>query len=183
MNVPGRAGAPQPRGRERPWLVPALLAALTVAAFLPVLRNGFVNYDDPEYVVSNSVVRDGLTWKGVRWAFTTGRAANWHPLTWLSHMADVSLFDFDAAGHHATSLLLHALATLLLYRLLRGMTGKTGESAFVAALFAVHPAHVESVAWVAERKDVLSAVFWFATMLAYAAWVRKPGAGRYTLIL
>jgi Flp pilus assembly protein TadD len=180
-------GSAAPRAESRrsihPALVAAALAILTVAAFAPVLRNEFVNYDDPEYVVANSVVREGLTPRGVQWALTTGRAANWHPLTWLSHMADVSLFGLDPAGHHATSLLLHVGNVLLLFALFRRTTGDTGRSAVVAGLFAVHPAHVESVAWVAERKDVLSTAFGLAAMLAYAAWVRRRGPARYGLVL
>lgn len=160
-----------------------LLVLLTLAAFLPVFRNGFVNYDDPDYVLANSMVRDGLTWSGVREAFTTGRAANWHPLTWLSHMTDVSLFGLDPKGHHATSLLIHCANTLLLFFLFRRMTGETGRSGFVAALFAVHPAHVESVAWVAERKDVLALLFWLLTTIAWIAWVRRKGGSRYALVL
>ena len=160
-----------------------LLILLTVAAFLPVFRNGFVNYDDPDYVLSNSMVREGLTWSGVREAFTTGRAANWHPLTWLSHMTDVSLYGLDPKGHHATSLVLHCANTLLLFFLFRRMTGETGRSGFVAALFAVHPAHVESVAWVAERKDVLALLFWLLTTIAWVAWIRRKGGSRYALVL
>lgn len=159
------------------------LVLLTLAAFLPVFRNGFVNYDDPDYVLSNSMVREGLTWSGIREAFTTGRAANWHPLTWISHMTDVSLFGLDPKGHHATSLLIHCANTLLLFVLFRRMTGETGRSAFVAALFAVHPAHVESVAWVAERKDVLAALFWLLTTIAWVAWVRRKSGSRYALVL
>lgn len=182
----GRGGADvgseaaRTRGR---WLVPALVVLATLAAFWPVLQNGFVNYDDPDYVTSNSMVRSGLTWPGVRWALTTGHAANWHPVTWLSHMADVSLFGVNPAAHHAVSLLIHSVDALLLFFLLRNLTGATGRSGFVAALFAVHPAHVESVAWISERKDVLSTAFWLLTMVAYVAWVRRRGAGRYLVVL
>jgi tetratricopeptide (TPR) repeat protein len=166
-----------------PWLLLVLLVGLTVAAFWPVFGNVFVHYDDPEYLLFNKYVPEGLTWEGVRWAFVTDTFANWHPLTWISHMADVSLFGMNPAGHHATSLFLHVLNTLLVFTVLRRLTGETARSAWVAALFAVHPAHVQSVAWVAERKDVLSTVFGLATIWAYASWVRKRGAVRYGLVL
>jgi protein O-mannosyl-transferase len=168
---------------RRPWLLAVLLALLTLSTFWPVFRNEFVNYDDPEYVLSNSLVENGLTAAGVRWAFTARRAANWHPLTWLSHMTDVSLFGLNPTGHHAASLFFHVANTILLFSLLRRMTGEAGRSAFVAALFAVHPAHVESVAWVAERKDVLSTAFWLLTTAAYVAWVNRRSPGRYALTL
>ncbi|HEX9148586.1 MAG TPA: tetratricopeptide repeat protein [Thermoanaerobaculia bacterium] len=174
--------SPEPR-RTRRILVGLLLGALTLAVFWPLLASEFVFLDDPEYVFENRGVISGLTWPGVRWAFTTGHAANWHPLTWLSHMADVSLFGLKPAGHHATNLLLHTIAAILVFLAFQGLSGSVGRSAWIAALFAVHPAHVESVAWISERKDVLSAVFWFATILAYAVWVRRRGAGRYALLL
>ena len=142
-----------------------------------------MNYDDPDYVLSNSMVREGLTSSGIREAFTTGRAANWHPLTWISHMTDVSLFGLDPRGHHATSLLIHCANTILLLFMIRRMTGEQMRSAFVAALFAVHPAHVESVAWVAERKDVLAGAFWLLTTIAWVAWVRRKSGSRYALVL
>src|SRR6266496_70419 len=176
---------PAPEDATRRWqpLLIGLLALLPLATFWPVLRSGFIILDDDAYVSSNASVRNGLTWAGVRWAFTTGHEANWHPLTWLSHMADVSLFGLNPAGHHATSLVLHVVNTLLLFVVFRGLTKDSLRSAWVAALFAVHPAHVESVAWVAERKDVLSTAFWLATMWAYGSWVRKRRAGRYVVVL
>ena len=183
LKAPGQEALRARPPASQPWLLAAGLALPTLAAFWPVLRNEFVNYDDPEYVVSNSAVENGLTAAGVRWAFTAGRAANWHPLTWLSHMTDVSLFGLNPTGHHATSLFFHVANTLLLFFLLRRMTGEAGRSAFVAALFAVHPAHVESVAWVAERKDVLSTAFWLLTTAAYVAWVNRRSPGRYALTL
>jgi tetratricopeptide (TPR) repeat protein len=182
-----QSGAPLPsvpavaKRRWQPLLFP-FLALLPLATLWPVLRNGFIAFDDDGYV-SNGIVRKGLTWAGVRWAFTTGHEANWHPLTWLSHMADVSLFGLNPAGHHATSLVLHVVNTLLLFVVLRGLTKDPVRSAWVAALFAVHPAHVESVAWVAERKDVLSTAFWLGTMWAYGSWVVKRGSGRYVVVL
>jgi protein O-mannosyl-transferase len=144
-----------------------------------------VRYDDDDYIAQNSHVNWGLTWDGIKWAFTSLYAANWHPLTWLSHMLDVSLFGLRAGGHHLVSLLFHTGSVLLLFWFLCRATRRLWPSALVAALFAVHPLHVESVAWAAERKDVLSAFFWFATMLAYASYAEKPGVFRYvrTLVL
>ena len=174
----GKPGA----GRSRPIPILVLLSLLTVGTLWPVVRSEFVAFDDPVYILQNPQVMAGLTWSGIGWALTSGYAANWHPLTWLSHMTDVSLFGRNPAGHHATNLLLHTLATLLVFLVFRILTGSLGRSGWVAALFAVHPAHVESVAWVAERKDVLSAVFWFAAIGAYAVWTRKGGARRYLLV-
>ncbi|MBI4559620.1 MAG: tetratricopeptide repeat protein [Candidatus Hydrogenedentes bacterium] len=170
-----------------PWrndaVLCAFLVALTLVAYSQVSRLGFVNFDDDEYVTDNSHVQAGLTPANVWWAFTTGTNSNWHPLTWLSHMLDVSLFGLNPVGHHFTSLVLHLVNTALLYWLLRRMTGERGLSAVVAALFAVHPLHVESVAWVAERKDVLSTMFWFLTTLAYVRYVEKPDWGRYGVVV
>lgn len=160
-----------------------LLVAVTVAAFSPVFGNDFINYDDPEYLELSRYVARGLTWEGFRWAFVTGYFANWHPLTWLSHMTDVSLFGMNPAGHHGTSLLLHVLNTVLVFAVFRKLTGEPGRCVWVAALFALHPAHVQSVAWVAERKDVLSTLFGLATIGAYASWTRKRGVVRYGLVL
>jgi protein O-mannosyl-transferase len=156
-----------------------LLSAAVILAFWPVLGNGFVNFDDDEYVTANPHVRGGWSLAGLRWAVTSGELANWHPLTWISHMCDVQLFGVSPAGHHATSLLLHLLGTLLLFLLLESTTGALGPSAFAAALFGVHPLHVESVAWIAERKDVLSTMFWLLATLAYVWWTRRPGTARY----
>lgn len=155
------------------------LVIATAFAYAEVRNFAFVNFDDDEYVYDNPQVTAGLSWAGLRWAFTAVHSANWHPLTWLSHMLDASLFGLEPGGHHATNVLLHTLATLCLFAALRSMTGAPGRSAFVAALFALHPQHVESVAWVAERKDVLSALFWTAAMWAYAAYARRPSARRY----
>ena len=149
------------------------LAAVTLLVYAPILRNGFVNYDDPDYIINNSHVKAGLTWTGVVWAFQSAEASNWHPLTWISHMADCQLFGLKPAGHHLTSLLFHTANTLLLFLLLNRLTGALWRSAFVAALFALHPLHVESVAWASERKDVLSAFFWMLTLLAYTRFVSE----------
>jgi len=146
---------------------------VTLAAFWPVRLNGFIEYDDQDYVTANAQVQRGLSWEGVAWAFQTGHAANWHPLTWLSHMLDVQLFGLNSAGHHLTSVLFHIANATLLFLLLRRTTGATWRSAFVAVLFAVHPLHVESVAWVAERKDVLSTFFGLLAIWAYACYAEK----------
>jgi protein O-mannosyl-transferase len=156
-----------------PWVIAFVLVVATFAAFAPVLSNEFVDYDDTVYVTKNPMVQEGLTWAGVRWAFTTGHAGNWHPITWLSHMLDCELYGLSPRGHHLTSLILHAANALLLFQLLRRTTGAALRSALVAALFALHPTRVESVAWIAERKDLLGAFFWLAAMLAY---VRRAGA-------
>ncbi len=159
------------------------LALLTVTALWPVLGNGFTNFDDDLYVTQNPELRNGLGAEGFRWAWTTGHAANWHPLTWLSHLLDYELYGLDPWGHHLTSLLWHVANTILLFLLLEALTGATWRGAVVAALFAVHPLHVESVAWVAERKDVLSTFFWLLTLAAYVAWVRRPSPARYGAVL
>ena len=152
------------------------LAVGTFAVYSPVLWHGFINYDDPDYILNNSHVNAGLTWSGIVWAFKSGYAANWHPLTWISHMIDCQLFGLNHPGaHHLINVLFHAANTVLLFILLNYMTGALWRSAFVAALFAWHPVHVESVAWASERKDVLSAFFWMLTLLCYAHYARARG--------
>jgi tetratricopeptide (TPR) repeat protein len=163
--------------------LPLGLALLTLASLGRVCGNGFIDFDDPRYVTDNPHVRAGLTLPGLRWALTAFHAYNWHPLTWISLQADAALFGPRPWGYHLTNLLLHAAAVLALYAALRRMTGRRWRSAAVAALFAVHPLHVESVAWVAERKDVLSGLFWMLTLWAYARYAEKPGAGRYGLVV
>ena len=165
-----RPGSKLARLAACPLFLALLLAAVTLAVYLPATRNDFVSYDDPQYVTDNAQVQGGLTREGVVWAFRTGHADNWHPLTWLSHMLDCQLYGLKPAGHHLTNLLLHVVNTVLLFILLRRLTGAVGRSAFVAALFALHPLHVESVAWVSERKDVLSALFFMLTLWAYARY-------------
>ncbi len=164
------------------WIY-ALLTAAIFTAYGAVLRFGFVNYDDPVYLANNPNVRDGITWSGIVWAFTHSFAGNWFPLTWISHMLDCQFFGLDAGGHHFTNIAIHCAATLLLFAVLRRITQARWPSAFVAALFALHPLHVESVAWIAERKDVLSALFWMLTLLAYARYVERPEPSRYTWTL
>ena len=144
-----------------------LLVALVAGTFIPCLWNDFVNYDDPPYVTQNAVVQNGFTLRSIGWAFSTNEQGNWHPLTWLSHMLDCQLFGLRPWGHHFSNLLLHTLTTLLLFSVLKRMTGALWRSFFVAALFGLHPLRVESVAWVAERKDVLSAFFWMLTLWMY----------------
>ena len=156
---------------SHPAIVSLLLAVATLAVFYPALRHQFVSFDDPDYVTANTHVKGGLTGEDVAWAFRASHAGNWHPLTWLSHQLDVQLYGLNPVGHHLTSLLFHALNTILLFILLRRLTGAPGRSAFVAALFALHPLHVESVAWISERKDVLSAFFFLLTLMAYVNYV------------
>jgi hypothetical protein len=158
------------------------LVLLCIAVYSRVAGFAFLSYDDDGYVTANPHVLGGLTWKGVAWAFTALHKSNWHPLAWLSHMADVELFGLDAGMHHLTNLLLHAADSVLLFVALSRMTGARGRSWFVAALFAVHPLHVESVAWVAERKDLLSAFFFLLTLLAYRAYVRSGSLRNYALV-
>lgn len=170
-------------GTRRHLLILSVIAVLTLAVFLPVAGHDFLNYDDNEYVTENPAVLGGLTAKSAGWAFTRSHAGNWHPLTWISHMIDVELFGMKAGGHHLVSLILHLACAFLLYFSLWLMTGAFWRSGAVAALFAVHPLHVESVAWIAERKDVLSAFFWMLAMLAYLRYLKRPGAARYLLLL
>ena len=157
------------------WL---LLATGTLALYSRAVHAGFLRYDDDRYVVENPYVRSGLHWSTVRWAFTTFEQANWHPLTWLSHALDIQLFGLNPAAHHSTNLLLHAANVLLLFLLLQWLTGYTWRSFAVAVLFAVHPVNVESVAWIAERKNVLCMFFFLITLLGYVSYVRKPGVLR-----
>jgi hypothetical protein len=151
----------------------ALLVLSTVIAYEQVRYNDFVSYDDGVYVKENPHVIGGITSESVRWAFTTSHARNWHPVTWLSHMLDCEIYGLNPSGHHLTSLLIHIANTLLLFWVLEKMTGTIWRSAFVAAAFALHPLHVESVAWAAERKDVLSGLFWMLTMLAYVRYAER----------
>ncbi len=160
-----------------------LLVALVALAHLPLLSAGFVNFDDPAYVTANPVVQEGLTWRGLAWALGTFTAGNWHPLAWLSHMADVQFLGMDARLHHAAGLLWHALAVCLFFLLLEGITGRVNLSWGAALLFAVHPLHVESAAWISQRKDLVSSVFWLLTTLAYVRYLRRPGAGRLGVAL
>lgn len=163
------------------WVGLALLL-VTFAAYAQVLTYSFLNYDDNLYVTENRQVQQGLTLENVRWAFTNTHSSNWSPLTWLSHMLDCRLFGLNPKGHHLSSLLFHLANTWLLLLVLTRMTGQLWPSTLVAALFALHPLHVESVAWVAERKDVLSTFFWLLTMIAYVNFVRHRGRARYAAV-
>jgi Flp pilus assembly protein TadD len=171
MSAPAPASAPPERGR-----LAAIAIGVAVLAFLlyiPALQNGFVAYDDDQYITDNAHVRAGMTWSNVKWAFTTTDVSNWHPLTWLSYMADVELFGVSAAAMHFTNVLIHAINAALLFWLLQRATGSWVPSLFAALLFAVHPLNVQSVAWVSERKNVLSTLFWLLAMLAYMDWTRR----------
>ena len=159
-----------------------LLAVLTLALYNPVNRHPFVNYDDDRYVTQNPHVRQGLTAETIAWAWTSTEQANWHPLTWMSHELDCSLFRLNPAGHHFISVLLHTVNVILLFLILMWATNRMGPSLFVAALFALHPMNVESVAWVAERKNVLCTFFFFLTLWAYGWYARKPGWQRYLAV-
>ena len=159
------------------------LIMTTLAVYWQVGNHEFVNYDDDDYVTENRQVRAGCTIEGVTWAFTTKFHGHWHPLTWLSHMTDCQLFGLNPGRHHLTSLFLHIANTLLLFLVFKRMTGALLRSAFVAALFALHPLHVETVAWVADRKDVLSTFFWMLTMWTYVRYSKRPGFNRYLPVL
>ncbi len=161
----------------------ALLVAITVAVYGQTGRHEFITFDDGLYVTGNPQVLRGITGPGLSWAFSTLATGNYHPVTWLSHMADVAVFGLDAGRHHLVNVALHAVNTVLLFLVLARMTGATVRSAFAAALFAVHPLHVESVAWVAERKDLLAAFFFLLTLWAYAGYAEKRTAGRYAAVL
>ena len=164
---------------KRSTILCLLLALVTLAFYNPVVRNGFTNLDDPVYIVNNPHVRAGLTWDTVKWAFTSRDAANWHPLTWLSHALDCTLFKLNPVGPHYVNVLLHAVNAILLFLLLEAATGFTWPSLMVAALFALHPMNVESVAWAAERKNVLSMLFLLLTMRAYQRYVRQMNIKKY----
>jgi protein O-mannosyl-transferase len=159
-----------------------VLVAIVWLVFGQTLGHDFINYDDDVYVYDNPRVMTGITALGLKWAFTRTHGYNWHPLTTISHMLDCQIYGAKAGVHHFTNVALHTLAVLLLFLVLQQMTGALWRSAFVAALFAIHPLHVESVAWIAERKDVLSAVFFMLTLGAYARYVRKPTFGRYMIM-
>jgi len=165
------------------FFVCGVLIVTTLVVYWGWWQFDFVNIDDNEYVTENLGVIGGVNWEGVKWVFTKSCAGNWHPLTGLSHMLDCELYGLKPAGHHFTNILFHIANSLLLFWVFWRMTGNLWPSAFVAALFALHPLHVESVAWVSERKDVLSTFFWLLTMLAYLGYVRRPRLGMYILAL
>ena len=169
--------------RKQKLIVYIVLTLVTLAVFWQVNQFGFVNLDDQAYVEENSHIQSGITLDGICWAFSTTNQNLWNPLIWLSLMFDYQLFGLNAGGYHMTNLILHILSTLLLFWLFNRMTGAIWKSAFVAALFAIHPLHVESVAWISERKDVLSASFWMLTLCLYVYYTEKPAVKRYLLVL
>jgi tetratricopeptide (TPR) repeat protein len=168
--------------RKRSLVLSLLLALATLAVYNSVIHNAFLNLDDYDYVTHNQHVQSGLTAATLRWALTSYDAENWHPLTWFSHAMDWQLFGKNAGGHHYTSVLFHALNAVLLFLLLQSATGFTGRSLMVAALFALHPVNVESVAWVAERKNVLSMMFFLLALLAYGWYAQRPSVRRYSCV-
>jgi tetratricopeptide (TPR) repeat protein len=176
---------PDTRTRSLPRWICLLLAGLTFAVYAPVSQHEFIHYDDPAYVTANPQIQSGLTRDGLAWAFGRlhGRDTYWHPLTWVSHMVDCQLFGLNAGAHHLVNVVFHALNAVLLFLVLLRMTGATWRSVVVAALFIVHPLQVDTVAWVAERKNVLSGCFWWLTLLAYARYAERGGTGRYLLAL
>jgi Tfp pilus assembly protein PilF len=169
-------------GEKRSAVLCLLLALLTLTFYNPIVHNGFVNYDDNGYITDNPHVRAGLTWDTVKWAFTSFDDSNWHPVTWLSHALDYQLFKLNPVGHHYVTVLLHAGNAILLFLLLESATGFAWPSFMVAALFALHPVNVESVAWAAERKNVLSLLFLLLTMRAYGWYVRRVSVRRYAVV-
>jgi tetratricopeptide (TPR) repeat protein len=184
------SSASQPQFRSRLFRSPArrtlvlclLLAVVVLVFYNPVTHNGFLNYDDQDYITANPHVRTGLTWATVEWAFTTYDKANWHPLTWISHALDCQVFGLNPAGPHYVNVLLHAADAVLLFLLLQSAAGFSWRSLMVAALFALHPINVESVAWAAERKNVLSTLFFLLALYAYGWYARRPGLGRYSAV-
>ena len=169
--------------KYRSLLICFALSAAIVIVYWHVFNNSFIDFDDPLYVTKNASVQSGLTWQSIKWAFTTNQAYNWHPLTWLSHIIDCRLFGLEPAGHHFTSVLLHITNTMLLFLVLMLSTGSFWPAFFVAGLFALHPLHVESVAWISERKDVLSTFFWLLTMLFYIRYVHRPRLTAYLPVM
>src|SRR5271154_696030 len=181
MDFPSPA---QPKDWRLVLFLAVLLALGTAAVYAPAMRNGFVNLDDPDYVTRNPHVLAGLTWSDVRWALGSSYpSSNWHPLTWISHMADVQLYGRNPVGHHFTSVLLHMLGVVLLFLLIESATGRALRSAAVAALFAVQPLNVEAVAWISERKSVLCVLFFLLAIGAYGWYVKRPSVGRYLWVV
>jgi tetratricopeptide (TPR) repeat protein len=171
----------QPRGRD--FLIAVGLVAAVLAIYAQTGSHGFVSYDDPRYIADNRMLHGGLIGENLRWAFTTFASSNWHPLTWISYLVDYELYGLSPGGYHLTNVALHAVNTLLVFVILRRLTGDVWSGALVAALFGVHPLHVESVAWISERKDVLSACFWLLTMGAYARYAERRTRGWYATTL
>ncbi len=168
---------------EKVKMAYVVLAAVTLAVFWQVSQFGFINLDDPVYVIKNHPIHSGITWESIRWALSTTHAEFWHPLTWISLMLDYQLFGLNAGGYHMTNLIFHIMSAMLLFCLFHRLTGAIGKSTFVAAFFAFHPLHVESVAWIAERKDVLSAFFWMLTLCLYVYYTKNQNIQRYLLVV
>lgn len=177
-NSPATAGPPDTNGVLLARIAVGL-ALLTFLIFLPVVTYEFTDYDDDVFVTNNLHVAPGLTWEGIQWAFTSADIDYWRPLSWLSHMLDMELFGLVAGGHHLVNLLIHCAAVVMAFLALQRLSGALWPSAMAAALFAWHPLHVESVAWIAERKDVLCGFFFFFTLWAYARYVVQPGLRSY----
>jgi hypothetical protein len=168
---------------NRSVLIYLFLVITTLTVYWQVRNFEFINFDDPLYVTDNYHVQSGLTLDNIIWAFTAIVSYNWHPLTLLSHMLDCQLFGMNSGIHHLINLFFHLINTLLLFSILKRMSGDLWKSAFVAAMFALHPLHVESVAWVSERKDVLSTFFWMLTIRSYIKYVHQPGIKRYLQVI
>ena len=168
--------------QKRRLILCLLLALATLALYNPVTRAPFLNYDDPIYVTENAQVRSGLNWNSIVWAFSTPRALDWHPITWLSYLFDAQMFGVNPTGYHLVNVLVHAASAVLLFLILESATGLAWRSLAVAILFALHPINVESVAWIAERKNVLSMFFFLVALAAYGWYARKPGIGRYLAV-
>jgi protein O-mannosyl-transferase len=181
LPTPSASRSPFSSPEKRDVIFCLLLAAVTLILYNPVNRHDFINFDDDRYITQNPHIR-GLTIENIRWAFTTTAEANWHPLTWISHELDYQLFHLHAGGHHFTSLLFHAVNAILLFLLLSRATGCVWPSLIVAALFAVHPLNVESIAWASERKNVLCTFFFLLNLWTYGWYVRRPGFGRYLAV-
>ncbi len=182
MAIPGPVPEWFSSPSKRTLFLCLLLMTVTVALYIPVTHNGFINFDDEDYITDNAHVQSGLTWSTVQWSFTTFELGNWHPLTWLSHALDYELFGLNAGKHHFVNASLHAINAAILFLLLQSATGFTGRSLMVAALFALHPVNVESVAWAAERKNVLSMFFFLLALLAYGWYARQPKLRRYGVV-
>ena len=182
QQVQSHPHGPFASGALRNGIFAFVLLILSLAIYHPARSHGFVNYDDNVYVTDNEHVKNGLTWETINWAFVTYDAGNWHPVTWLSHALDFQLYDMAPAGHHETSIVLHAFNAVILFFVLLSATGYAGRSLMVAALFAVHPINVESVVWIAERKTVLSMTFFLLALGAYTWYAAKPKAGRYVVV-
>jgi protein O-mannosyl-transferase len=180
--IHSRPAGPLLTPRAHPYVFALLLIVLSIGLYYPVKTHPFVNYDDNVYVTENTHVQNGLTWDTVSWAFVSYDAGNWHPVTWLSHALDYQIYDQDPAGHHQTSMMLHALNAVLLFWVLWRATGYAGRSFMVAALFAVHPINVEPVVWISERKTLLSMMFYLLALEAYRWYVSKPRACRYIVV-